>query len=69
MSDDALKAIVDAAYKRVEGTVLAASGSAEFDQRLRTAIRKTLEEMRERIDHDPDWVDDVIHATDRTPKT
>jgi hypothetical protein len=68
MSDDALKAVVESAYKKLEGTVLMASGSAEFDERLRSAVRRTLEEMRERLHHDPTWLDEIIHETTRPSK-
>ena len=60
MSDDAIRAAVHAAYRRLAGTVLTSTASISERSRLREAIRKTLTDMGEQIDSNPIWLDEVI---------
>ena len=61
MSDDAMKAAVEAAYRRLHARLSEAGASASSDA-VRRALQTTLEGLRQRIDADPQWLDEIIRS-------
>jgi hypothetical protein len=67
VSDDAMKATVQAAYRRLAKTVLASIGASDNSQQLREVVRKTLTDLGEQIDANPTWLDEVIREVTGGP--
>lgn len=63
MTDPTKKAVLDATFQRVELAVF--SHLSDSDPLLLARIQQVLMEVREHIEADPTWLDDIIRATAR----
>ena len=63
MTDQAKKAMLDAAFQRVEAAILSSLGDSEAV--VLAGIQQVLTQARERIDGNPEWLDEMLSATGR----
>jgi hypothetical protein len=65
VDDEDVRSIVAAAYNRLQESILSASTTATVSPRIHEIIVKTLNRLQDRLNNDPQFLDEIIQATQR----
>jgi hypothetical protein len=65
VDDGDIRNIVAAAYDRLEESILATSTAVTVSPRIHQIIVKTLNRLQDRLNNDPQFLEEIIQATQR----
>lgn len=68
MDEAHAKALLRAAYVRLRDDLWAQAGLAGLSERSRDVIYRSLEHLRDEIEADPAWIEDVLREVGLRPK-
>jgi hypothetical protein len=60
VNDEHVKSVVEAAYQRFQQAVLASASTGHVSQQVQHAISRTLQQLRTRLETDPEWMNEII---------
>jgi len=68
MDEAHAKALLRAAYIRLRDDLWSQAGLVGLSDRSRDVIYRSLERLREEIEADPAWMDDILHEVGLSPR-
>jgi hypothetical protein len=68
MDEARAKALLLAAYTRLRDDLWAQAGLAGLSERARDIIYRTLEHLRDELEADPAWMDDILREVGLRPR-
>jgi len=68
MDEAHAKALLLAAYTRLRDDLWAQAGLAGLSERARDIIYRTLEHLRDELEADPAWMDDILREVGLRPR-